>query len=378
MATGLNIMPIVRKEFRQIRRDKRVLAVLLFIPGLMLVMFGYALTFDVKHTSMAVFDQDGSRQSREFAERFFVTEQFTRVAAITRESEINHLLDSDGAHLVLVIPRDFARDLARGGDVAVQIIVDGTNANSAGTVLGYANTIVQQYSASIIANAMLRAGGRTLGVPIDYEPRVWYNPELESARFLVPGLIAFILMVTAVISTALAVVREREHGTMEQIMVSPIRPVELILGKTIPYTIISLVATVAILLLGYILFGVVLKGSALLLFLVTALFLVGGLGVGLLISTIVDTQQLAFTVAVIVSMLPTFILSGFVFPIRNMSVPIQVITYIIPARYFLVALRAIILKGAGLSAFWDQFLFLLVYAVLMLGVSSMRLRKLLH
>ncbi len=378
MATGLNIMPIVRKEFRQIRRDKRVLAVLLFIPGLMLVMFGYALTFDVKHTSMAVFDQDGSRQSREFAERFFVTEQFTRVAAITRESEINHLLDSDGAHLVLVIPRDFARDLARGGDVAVQIIVDGTNANSAGTVLGYANTIVQQYSASIIANAMLRAGGRTLGVPIDYEPRVWYNPELESARFLVPGLIAFILMVTAVISTALAVVREREHGTMEQIMVSPIRPVELILGKTIPYTIISLVATVAILLLGYILLGVVLKGSALLLFLVTALFLVGGLGVGLLISTIVDTQQLAFTVAVIVSMLPTFILSGFVFPIRNMSVPIQVITYIIPARYFLVALRAIILKGAGLSAFWDQFLFLLVYAVLMLGVSSMRLRKLLH
>lgn len=371
-------MPIVRKEFRQIRRDKRVLGLLLFIPGLMLVMFGYALTFDVKHTSMAVFDQDRSRQSREFAERFFVTEQFVRVATVERESDINRLLDSEAACIVLVIRRDFARDLARGNTVSVQVVVDGANANAAATVLGYANTIIQQYSSAILAGTFLRAGGRTLSMPIDYQPRVWYNPELESAKFLIPGLIAFILMVTAVISTALAVVRERELGTMEQIMVSPVRPVELILGKTIPYTIISLVATLAILVLGYLLFGVVLKGSAFLLFIVTVLFLVGGLGVGLLISTLVETQQLAFMIAVIVSMLPTFILSGFVFPIQNMPVPIQVITYIIPARYFLVALRAIILKGAGISAFWDQFLFLVGYAVILLGVSSMRLRKLLH
>ena len=371
-------MPIVRKEFRQIRRDKRVLGLLLFIPGLMLVMFGYALTFDVKHTSMAVFDQDRSRQSREFAERFFVTEQFVRVATVERESDINRLLDSEAARIVLVIRRDFARDLARGNTVSVQVVVDGANANAAATVLGYANTIIQQYSSAILAGTFLRAGGRTLSMPIDYQPRVWYNPELESAKFLIPGLIAFILMVTAVISTALAVVRERELGTMEQIMVSPVRPVELILGKTIPYTIISLVATLAILVLGYLLFGVVLKGSAFLLFIVTVLFLVGGLGVGLLISTLVETQQLAFMIAVIVSMLPTFILSGFVFPIQNMPVPIQVITYIIPARYFLVALRAIILKGAGISAFWDQFLFLVGYAVILLGVSSMRLRKLLH
>lgn len=376
--TRLNIMPIVRKEFRQIRRDKRVLGLLLFIPGLMLVMFGYALTFDVKHTSMAVFDQDRSRQSREFAERFFVTEQFVRVATVERESDINRLLDSEAARIVLVIRRDFARDLARGNTVSVQVVVDGANANAAATVLGYANTIIQQYSSAILAGTFLRAGGRTLSMPIDYQPRVWYNPELESAKFLIPGLIAFILMVTAVISTALAVVRERELGTMEQIMVSPVRPVELILGKTIPYTIISLVATLAILVLGYLLFGVVLKGSAFLLFIVTVLFLVGGLGVGLLISTLVETQQLAFMIAVIVSMLPTFILSGFVFPIQNMPVPIQVITYIIPARYFLVALRAIILKGAGISAFWDQFLFLVGYAVILLGVSSMRLRKLLH
>ncbi len=184
-------------------------------------------------------------------------------------------------------------------------------------------------------------------------------------------------MVTAVVSTTLSVVRERELGTMEQIMVSPIKPIELILGKTIPYTVISLLATVMILFLGYVLFDVSIKGSFFLLALVTLLFLIGGLGVGLLISSLVETQQLAFMIAVIVSMLPTFILSGFIFPIRNMPVIIQVITYLIPARYFLVALRAIILKGAGLSAFWDQALFLTIYAILMISISSLRMRKIL-
>jgi len=184
-------------------------------------------------------------------------------------------------------------------------------------------------------------------------------------------------MVTAVISTALAIVRERELGTMEQLMVSPIKPLELILGKTIPYTIISFLATIAILFLGYLLFDVSIKGSIMLLMLITFIFLVGSLGMGLLISTMVETQQVAFMIAVIVSMLPTFILSGFVFPIRNMPVIIQAITYVLPARYFLVALRAIILKGAGLSAFWDQALILVVYALLMIGVSSVRLRKIL-
>jgi ABC-2 type transport system permease protein len=198
---------------------------------------------------------------------------------------------------------------------------------------------------------------------------------LKSAKFLVPGLIAFILMVTTVISTALAVVRERELGTMEQIMVSPIKPIELILGKTIPYIIISLIATAVILFFGYVLFDVSIKGSIFLLSMMTILFLVGGLGVGMLISTLVETQQLAFMIAVIVSMLPTFILSGFVFPIRNMPAIIQGITYLIPARYFLVALRAIILKGAGVSAFWDQAIFLTIYAAVMIGISSLRMRK---
>jgi len=374
---SMSILPIMRKEFRQIKRDKRILGVLLFIPALTLVMFGYALNFDVKNTRMAVYDEDRSSTSREFIQQFFTSEYFMNVQTLSGKSEINDLLDGEQVRVVLVVPSTFTKDLQRGQAASVQVIVDGANSNAAATVLGYINAIIQQYSVKVMAESFVRMGRQNITLPIDFQPRVWYNPELKSAKFLVPGLVAFILMVTAVVSTALAIVRERELGTMEQLMVSPVRPLELILGKTIPYTIISLVATVAILFLGYVLFDVSIKGSILLLSLVTLLFLVGGLGMGLLISTIVETQQLAFMAAVIISMLPTFILSGFVFPIRNMPVIIQAFTYILPARYFLVALRAIILKGAGLSAFWDQALILAFYAVLMISVSSLRMRKIL-
>jgi ABC-2 type transport system permease protein len=374
---SLNILPIVRKEFRQIKRDKRILSVLLFVPALMLFMFGYALNFDVKHTSMAVYDEDRSSVSREFIEKFFISEYFTQVRTLESKSEIDNLLDGEKVRVVLVVPSTFAKDIKRGNAASVQVIVDGSNSNAAASVLGYINTIVQQYSIRVITESFVRMGRQNISLPIDFQPRVWYNPELASAKFLVPGLIAFILMVTAVISTALAIVRERELGTMEQLMVSPIRPLELILGKTIPYTIISLIATVTILFLGYILFDVSIKGSIVLLSIVTFVFIVGSLGMGLLISTLVETQQLAFMIAVFVSMLPTFILSGFVFPIRNMPVIIQAITYVLPARYFLVALRAIILKGAGLSAFWDQALILVFYAFIMIGISSLRMRKIL-
>ncbi|MGA3287870.1 MAG: ABC transporter permease [Bacteroidota bacterium] len=372
---SLNILPIVRKEFRQIIRDKRILGVLLFFPALMLFMFGYALNFDVKNTRMAVYDEDRSSASRDFIQQFFTSEYFVKVQTLSSKAEINDLLDGEQVRVVLVVPSSFSKDIQRGKSASVQVIVDGANSNAAATVLGYINAMIQQYSLKVMAESFMRIGGQQITLPIDFQPRVWYNPELKSAKFLVPGLIAFILMVTTVISTALAVVRERELGTMEQIMVSPIKPIELILGKTIPYIIISLIATAVILFLGYVLFDVSIKGSIFLLSIMTILFLVGGLGVGMLISTLVETQQLAFMIAVIVSMLPTFILSGFIFPIRNMPVIIQGITYLIPARYFLVALRAIILKGAGVSAFWDQAIFLTIYAVVMIGVSSLRMRK---
>jgi ABC-2 type transport system permease protein len=372
---SLNILPIVRKEFRQIKRDKRVLAVMLFIPALMLFLFGYALNFDIKHTATAVYDEDNSRSSRDFIDHFFRNEYFDYTLRLQSKSEMDGILDGGQVKVVLVIPSRFSAHLENGKEAAVQVIIDGSNSNTGSMLLGYINMIIQQYSVNITAETSIAHGNHLLAMPIDYQPRVWYNPELKSAKFLVPGLIAFILMVTAVISTALAVVREREMGTIEQLMVSPVKPLQLILGKTIPYTVISLAATVMILVLGYILFDVSIKGSVLLLALVTIIFLVGALGMGLLISTIAETQQVAFMIAVITTMLPTFILSGFVFPIRNMPWFIQMVTYLIPARYFLVALRAIVLKGVGLGAFWEQLVFMGLFAAAVLAVSSARLKK---
>jgi len=374
----LNVIPIARKEFRQIRRDRRALGLLLLIPAMMLVMFGYALNFDVKHSALGVYDEDNTKTSRDFANLFFNSEYFDHTYQLHDSREMDDLLDDGTVLGVVVVPTDFSENITSGSEAPVQIVVDGANANTATTVLGYINAIIQQYSSNVMAKTFSRLGGQEIQMPIDLRPRIWYNPELRSAKFLVPGLIAFILTIAAVVSTSLAVVREWEMGTVEQIIVSPAKPVELILGKTIPYTIIALISTVTILLAGYVLFDVAIKGSFLWLFIVTFVFLVGSLGLGLLISTVAGTQQVAFMIAVIATMLPTFILSGFVFPIRNMPPIIQAVTYLIPARYFLVALRSIILKGVGPSAFWDQFLLLSAFATLTLAASSIRLRKLLQ
>ncbi|MDI6807935.1 MAG: ABC transporter permease [Candidatus Eisenbacteria bacterium] len=369
------IKPIVVKEFRQVARDKRTLGVLLFIPAFMLVMFGYALNFDVKHIPMAVYDEDRSKTSRDFASSFVHSEYFDLKYHLKSTREIDDLMGDEKIKVALVIPRDFSKQLLAGRDAVVQVIIDGANSNTASTAVGYVSAVVQSYSTNILTSSLLRIGHAGFSMPIDYRPRVWYNPELKSEKFLVPGLIAFILMVIAVISTSLSVVRETERGTMEQIVVSPIKPTEFIIGKTIPYVVISLLATVAILAAGSVLFGVSVKGSYILLFVVTLVFLMAGLGLGLLISTIAETQQLAFMLAVIMTMLPTFILSGFVFPIRNMPIPIQAITYLVPARYFLAALRGIVLKGVGLPELWSQLVFLLVFAALAIGASSVRMRR---
>lgn len=369
------VRPIFVKEFRQIARDRRTLGVLLVIPAFMLVMFGYALNFDVKHLGLAVCDLDRSRASREFVRGFLHSEYFNLKADLSDPRQIDDLMGRERVRVAIVIPPDFSNRLHSGRQVDVQVIVDGANASAASTAVGYAVAEIQDYSGRILATTWARSGSSGTLSPIDYRPRIWYNPDLRSARFLVPGLIGFILMITAVISTAMSVVREKEQGTMEQIIVSPIRPVELILGKTLPYVVISLAAAALILLASYLLFDVVVKGSYLLLFVVTLIFLAAGLGLGLLISTIADSQQVAFQMATLVTLLPTFLLSGFVFPIRNMPVPVQVITHIVPARYYLVALRGIILKGVGLSAFYDQVLYLAAFACLTLGVSSARMRR---
>lgn len=375
MTPGVSVWPIVKKEFRQIGRDKRTLGVMLLIPAFLLILYGYALDFDVKNLAMAVYDQERSTASRTFAESFFHSEYFEHVYSVSDDSEIQGLIDRGDAVVVLVIPTFFSASLANGEDVKVQLLVDGSNSNTAMTALGYIRAITRDYSNKRILRRMERRGLTISLDPIDLHPRVWYNPELKTAMFLVPGLIGVILMITTVVSTALSVVREKERGTMEQIMVSPIRPVELIVGKIIPYFLISFVAAILILLVGRVLFGVTVAGNPLLLGLSLAVFLTGSLGVGLLVSTISHSQQVAFSVSVLISMLPSFVLSGFVFPISSMPFVVQAATYLVSARYFLVALRGIILKGAGLGAYWDQLLVLALYAFVVMFFATMRLRK---
>ena len=368
------LRPIIKKEFRQIRRDARSLLFMIFLPAFMLLMFGYALNFDVKHIPLAVVDEDGSRTSRDLVDKFRTTEYFDLKAVLGKTREIDPLMAREDIRAALVIPLTFSKDLLAGRSPSVQVIVDGSNAMSGTTAAGYVGAILQSYSQRITLEALARRGLTGLEMPLSSEVRVWYNPELRSARFLVPGLMAFILMVIVTVSTAFSVVREKERGTMDQIRLSSLRPLELILGKVVPYVVISLGSAHLVLLLGEVLFGVGIRGSYPLLLLAMVLFLTGALGQGILISSVTRTQQVAFLIAVLTTMLPTFILSGFVFPVRNMPTAVQIITYLVPARYFLAALRGIILKGAGFGAIWHQFVFLTAFAALSLGASAARLR----
>ncbi len=368
------IRPIVRKEFLQIVRDPRSLIILLVFPAVLVLFIGYALNFDVKHISLAVFDQDGSQGSREFLRSFSNTEYFDLKYSVHGYAEIDRLLDGGEALIAIVIPPDFSSRLLGGDDVSVQVILDGSNSNTATTAIAYVTAITQTYS-SRLATITLARQGRELYLPIDLRPKIWYNPELSSAKFLVPGLIGFILMITGVISTALSVVREKERGTMDQIVVSPLETIEIIVGKTLAYLIIALFASVFILVAGFVFFDISIRGSVAWLFVGIIIFLVGALGQGLLISTVAQTQQVAFMVAVFSSLLPAFLLSGFVFPIRSMPLVLQIISNATPTRFFLSLVRCIILKGAGFSAFWDQLIYLVLFAAVMIAISSARLLR---
>lgn len=371
----VRIRPIVKKEFRQIRRDPRTLVLLLAIPAFLLVMFGFALNFDVKHIRIVLCDEDRTPASRDFAGAFVRTEYFDLVGAVRDAAAVDPVLDGGRAKVGLIIPVGFGADIAAGREPAVQILLDGSDPTTGATAVGYVNSIVLSQSIRIVSRRIERLGLGGTKPLLDLRPRVWYNPELRSVRFLIPGLMSFVLMTVIVVSTAFSIVREKERGTMEQILVSPLRPLDLIAGKTIPYIFISILSTLAVLVIAAVLFDVAIKGSYFWLLVVILLFLVGGLGLGILISTVAQSQQVAFMMAVILTMLPTFILSGFVFPIRNMPPAVQVVTYLFPSRFFLSALRAILLKGAGLAAFWDQLLFMLGFNLLVIGAGAARLRR---
>jgi ABC-2 type transport system permease protein len=365
---------VARKEVRQIARDPLSLVMLIGLPAFMLVLYGFALNFDVRHVALAVQDLDGSRASRDLLGAFVNSTYFDVTAVAGAGDDLERITRTRAAKAVLVLPRGYGRELAAGRSGAVQLLLDGTDATTAQTILGYAASIASEANARLLHGALARAGSSAPD-PTAYEPRVFYNPELRSSQFLVPGLIGFLLMLTAVLSTALSVVREKERGTMEQIRVSPVRTAELILGKATPYLVISLLATAVIILAARVLFGVAVRGSYLDLFVATVLYLLGALGFGLLISTIADSQALAFQISLLTSLLPALLLSGFIFPIRTMPLPLRALTNLVPARHFLVVLRGIILKGASLGPYAEQLAILAVFAVVTLALASLRMSR---
>ncbi len=365
---------MVLKEVRQVRRDPFSLMMLIALPAFMLVLYGFALNFDVRHVRLAVQDRDRSAASRELVASFTHSTYFDLVATPAPGENLEALLEHRAAWAVLVVPEGYGRDLAAGRAAPVQLLLDGADSTTAQTVLGYARALVSEQNASLALEVLARHGQRR-EPPLVLEPRILFNPELESTKFLVPGLIGFLLMLTAVLSTALSVVREKERGTMEQLRVAPLRTWELILGKTVPYLGISLLATLIILLAARVLFGVEIRGPYLDLGVAVLLYLFGALGFGLLISTIANTQALAFQAGLIASMLPAILLSGFIFQIRIMPEWLQAVTYLVPARYFLVILRGIILKGEGLATYWPQVGALVLYGAATVALASMRLAR---
>jgi ABC-2 type transport system permease protein len=366
------IHAVALKELRQIGRDRRTLLILMFVPAFFLLVYGYALNFDIRHVGLAVQDNDRSTGSRELISAFVNSGYFDVVDDVLSDEAIMRVIDRNQARAVLVVPARFGADAATGRPTQVQLIVNGDNANTATTVVGYATGLVSMISTRY---ELLARIGSPEGPAVIVEPRIWYNPELRSTLFLVPGLIAYIAMLTAVVSTALSIVREKEMGTMEQVRMAPIGPLAYVLGKTVPFFLISLVSSMSVVVLSMAMFDMPMRGSWIVLLGSVSLFLVGALGFGLLISTLAETQQVAFQLALLTSFLPTLMLSGFIFPISSMPGFLQAVTYIVPARYFLVALRGVVLKGVGPAVFWQDLAALGVFAVVTLGLASVRMHR---
>jgi len=368
------IYAIAKKEVRQLSRDVRMMMLLFIFPLVLLVIFGYAVNFDVKHVQLAVYDMDKSSLSREFVNMLASSEYFDIITNIDSDSEIKDLLDNQKVQCVLVIPQNLSEDFYSRKEAKVQILIDGVNANSATIIRNYFNLATISFS-SKLASEYLAVTGKASYVPIDFRPIFWFNPELKSTLFLIPGLIAMILIITGVVSITLSIVKEKELGTIEQINVSPLSAIELIIGKTAPNIVISFIVAVIILLGGYFLFDITIKGSVILLIITTLLYIVSSLSMGILVSTIAESQQVAFQAASLISMLPSMILSGFIFPIESMPVVVQILTNITPAKFFMVILRDILIKGVGLESFYPQVIYLTIFSVVLLGIATIRYKK---
>jgi ABC-2 type transport system permease protein len=370
------IVPLARKEILHILRDPRSLYGSLFMPIVLLILFGYAITFDVKHIPLAIVDQDHSSLSRELISRVEGSVYFDLLHLSSSSTAVEKLLDESKVKAIIVIPKNFSRDLSKAQDSALQLLIDGSDNNTAQVALGYISSLVQTFSSNIILEKLNRQGASFQGgiPPIDIKPSVWYNPDLRSVNFIVPGIIAVVMMVLASISSSLTIAREWETGTMEQLISTPAKPLEITIGKLLPYFFLGFIQMLLVVLVGTLVFKVPLKGNILFLFCTAAIFLVCGSGIGLFISTVTRSQQLAFMFSILFTLLPSFILSGFIFPVSSMPGIIRFFTYLVPAKYFLVILRGIFLKGNGIAILWPETLALLFIASVIVLACARRMR----
>ena len=370
------LVQLARKELRQTLRDPRALRVIFMAPILQLVLFGYAVTTDVKNTATILFDRDHTTLSRELAQDLTASGYFRITEIAGRASDLADALDHGRALVALEIPRGFETDLESGQSATVQLLVDGTSSNTATVAQAYANQIILRFGQEhgVMAGTAARGPGGP-GLPgVDLRVRSWYNPNLESRMYNVPGVVGNLMMLMSLLLTTLAVVRERELGTLEQLMVSPLKPVEMIVGKTVPVIGIAMVDLIIVTVVATLWFHIPLRGSLGLLALVSLGYVVCGLGIGLLISTISNTTQEAF-MTMFMFFLPALILSGFMFPIENMPVFFQYLTLANPVRYYIEAVRAIFLKGAGIGVLWPQVVVLFAMGGAILWFASTRFRK---
>ncbi len=366
---------VARKESIHIRRDPRSLGLAVGIPMLMLFMFGYALNLDVNRVPFVVWDQSNSVESRDFIARFTATPYFALRGTVTSYAEVEREIDTRDAWLALILPPDFAEHLTTGHAVPVQAIVDGADSNTAAIVLSYTQAITMAHNQQIALEQIRRIVGTAPPPALDLRTRIWFNADLESKNFIVPGIMAVIMGLMAALLTSLTVAREWERGTMEQLISTPLRPTELILGKLLPYSVIGLANMVIAVLMAVFVFQVPLRGSVPLLFAIGTLFIVATLAQGIVISAVARQQLLASQLAMVSTFLPAFLLSGFTFAIANMPIVIQGLTHIIPARYFVSVVKGIFLRGVGIEVLWPEALFLLGFAVVVLTVAIRKTPK---
>ncbi len=363
----IRLWALVKKEFIHIIRDPRSLAMAFLMPLILLILFGYAITMDIKTLNLVVYDQDKSAASRHYVEGFPASSYFSVVATVDNYAEVGALLDQGRAHLALVIPPHFARDLEQGRTTKVQVLADGADANTATIALGYAEAITHRFSTDQL--------GRKVELAVDNRLRVWYNPELKSRWFIIPGLIAVIMTVITALLTSLTVSREWESGTMEQLIATPVQPIELFLGKMAPYFVIGVADVLFSVAMGVWVFDVPLRGSFLFLLGVTAMFLVGGLSLGIMVSTIAKSQLVASQLAMVVTFLPAFLLSGFLYSIDNMPRFLQAVTHVVQARYFVEVLKNIFLKASPPSFVAGDLIFLGLFAMVVFAIALGKFRK---